>query len=71
MTKKQVIKTIAFLLIFAVLFTTVSSVMRAKWAEANSEDLVVDEFNNLIQEDTLEMLFLFRFSFISPSISKQ
>ena len=58
MTKKQVIKTIAFLLIFAVLFTTVSSVMRAKWAEANSEDLVVDEFNNLIEKDTLEMLFL-------------
>lgn len=57
MTKKQVIKTISFLLIFAILFTAVSSVMRAKWAEANSEDLVVDEFN-LLEEDTLEMLFL-------------
>lgn len=57
MNKKQVIKAIAFLLIASILLTGVSAIMRAKWVEGNSEDLVVDEFYE-VDKDTLELLFV-------------
>lgn len=57
MNKKQVIKAIAFLLIASILLTGASAIMRAKWVEGNSEDLVVDEFYD-VEKDSLELLFM-------------
>lgn len=57
MKTKKVIRSVAFVLIFAALFSLASAVMKPKWADGNRETISAEEFYNL-PKNSVELLFL-------------
>ena len=57
MNKKQLLKTCAFLLVFAVMFGYISGVLRAKQLATGGSTYVIDEFYEQ-EKNTIEVLFM-------------